>query len=224
MDESLVPLSVRVSSIIVTLGFSLMAIVSAKAEVTAEERAACTPDALRLCASEIPDVDRVKACMVAKQASLSPQCRAFFQTAIVRSRPTPTRSASRQRRIREADRYVEYRHQAIGESSGERLETKRKVARTSRRRCPPETCYEAGSVAAPYSSAPEGYPGQEGFPVPEGYYGAPEGYYWPASPPPESYLGPWGMFAAPGYYGPEAAPPPDDYYGPYSAPPEEDYP
>jgi hypothetical protein len=44
--------------------------------VTAEQRAACTPDALRLCSNEIPDFARVKACMFRNQANLSPRCRA----------------------------------------------------------------------------------------------------------------------------------------------------
>jgi hypothetical protein len=47
---------------------------------TPEEQQACQPDAFRLCGSEIPDVDRVTACMVAKKAQLSPQCRVFFRS------------------------------------------------------------------------------------------------------------------------------------------------
>ena len=46
---------------------------------TQEEQQACQPDAFRLCGSEIPDVDRVTACMIAKKAQLSPQCRQFFR-------------------------------------------------------------------------------------------------------------------------------------------------
>jgi hypothetical protein len=46
---------------------------------TPEEQQACQPDAFRLCGSEIPDVDRVTACMVAKQSQLSPECRRFFR-------------------------------------------------------------------------------------------------------------------------------------------------
>lgn len=46
---------------------------------TQEEQQACQPDAFRLCSSEIPDVDRVTACMIAKKAQLSPQCRQFFR-------------------------------------------------------------------------------------------------------------------------------------------------
>jgi len=45
---------------------------------TEEERAACTPDVFRLCSSEIPSVDRIIACMRAKQASLSAPCKAVF--------------------------------------------------------------------------------------------------------------------------------------------------
>jgi hypothetical protein len=46
---------------------------------TPEQQQACQPDAFRLCGPEIPDVDRVTACMVAKKAQLSPQCRVFFR-------------------------------------------------------------------------------------------------------------------------------------------------
>jgi hypothetical protein len=46
---------------------------------TQEEQQACQPDAFRLCSSEIPDVDRVTACMIAKKSQLSPQCRQFFR-------------------------------------------------------------------------------------------------------------------------------------------------
>ena len=46
---------------------------------TAEEQQACTNDAFRLCSAEIPDVDRVTACMVRNQSQLSPGCRVFFR-------------------------------------------------------------------------------------------------------------------------------------------------
>ena len=46
---------------------------------TAEEQQACQPDAFRLCGSEIPDIDRVTACMVAKRAQLSPECKQYFR-------------------------------------------------------------------------------------------------------------------------------------------------
>ena len=93
----------RVSCIVLAALLSLAAVASAKAfEVTAEQRAACTPDALRLCASEIPDIGRITACMMAKQASLSPQCRAVFQTA--------SRGDSRShQRLRIASSHASYR-------------------------------------------------------------------------------------------------------------------
>jgi hypothetical protein len=46
---------------------------------TPEEQAACQPDAFRLCGSEIPDIERVKACMIARRAQLSPECKRFFR-------------------------------------------------------------------------------------------------------------------------------------------------
>lgn len=45
---------------------------------TAEQEQACTNDAFRLCSSEIPDVERVTACMTRNKAQLSPLCRAQF--------------------------------------------------------------------------------------------------------------------------------------------------
>ena len=46
---------------------------------TAEQRAACTPDVFRLCSSEIPNVDRIVACMKRERAQLSTACRAVFR-------------------------------------------------------------------------------------------------------------------------------------------------
>ncbi|THD64263.1 MAG: hypothetical protein E7813_16835 [Bradyrhizobium sp.] len=46
---------------------------------TAEQQQACSGDAFRLCSSEIPDVDRVTVCMIAKKSQLSPGCRVFFR-------------------------------------------------------------------------------------------------------------------------------------------------
>ena len=47
-------------------------------EFTAEQRAACTPDAFRLCASEIPNIPAISACMRKNRAQLSPACKAVF--------------------------------------------------------------------------------------------------------------------------------------------------
>jgi hypothetical protein len=55
---------------------------------TPEQEQACTGDAFRLCSSEIPDIGRVTACMVAKKSQLSPPCRAQF-------RPDPSEAAAK---------------------------------------------------------------------------------------------------------------------------------
>ena len=46
---------------------------------TPEQEQACTGDAFRLCGAEIPDVDRVTACMVRNKSQLSSGCRAYFR-------------------------------------------------------------------------------------------------------------------------------------------------
>ena len=65
------------------LGVALAALIAAALPTaghayTPEQQAACQPDAFRLCGSEIPDIDRVTACMVARRAQLSPECKRFF--------------------------------------------------------------------------------------------------------------------------------------------------
>jgi hypothetical protein len=46
---------------------------------SAEQQRLCTGDAMRLCSSEIPSIDRITACMVQKRASLSAGCKSVFQ-------------------------------------------------------------------------------------------------------------------------------------------------
>jgi hypothetical protein len=45
---------------------------------TQEQEAMCTNDAFRVCGSEIPDVERVTACMVRNKSQLSAGCRAVM--------------------------------------------------------------------------------------------------------------------------------------------------
>jgi hypothetical protein len=63
--------------LVTALSFSLLP--STGEAYTPEQQQACSGDAFRLCGPEIPDVDRVTACMVARQAELSPGCRVFFR-------------------------------------------------------------------------------------------------------------------------------------------------
>jgi len=58
---------------------------------TQEQQQLCSGDAMRLCSSEIPDVDRVTACMIAKQSQLSAGCKSVFRK--VEPQPTPVNYA-----------------------------------------------------------------------------------------------------------------------------------
>jgi len=60
------------------LGFSLFAAHAHAEEGTYAQRVYCTPDAFRLCSSEMPDADAVKVCMLANKDKLSAACRATF--------------------------------------------------------------------------------------------------------------------------------------------------
>lgn len=54
-------------------------------EGTAQQREACAPDVFRLCKPEVPDVDKIVACMERQQESLSPACRIVFTPDLLRS-------------------------------------------------------------------------------------------------------------------------------------------
>lgn len=50
-----------------------------------DQRRLCTGDVFRLCGSEIPDVQRITACMHKQRASLSEGCRAVFGKPVAQS-------------------------------------------------------------------------------------------------------------------------------------------
>jgi hypothetical protein len=56
-------------------GLLLALAAPALAQGSAEQRAACTPDVLRLCSADIPDVGRIKACLGRERAKVSAACR-----------------------------------------------------------------------------------------------------------------------------------------------------
>jgi hypothetical protein len=47
---------------------------------TVEQQMACTPDVWRLCSDQIPDVNRITACLQQNTPQLSTACRAVFQS------------------------------------------------------------------------------------------------------------------------------------------------
>jgi hypothetical protein len=46
----------------------------------------CSGDAMRLCSSEVPDIPRIRACMVRNKAQVSPGCRAVMDREAARKR------------------------------------------------------------------------------------------------------------------------------------------
>ena len=60
------------------VAFSLTAFASSSHAYTSEQRIACTPDAFRLCSSEIPNIDGITACMRKQKSNLSAACKAVF--------------------------------------------------------------------------------------------------------------------------------------------------
>jgi hypothetical protein len=65
--------------LLLAAGVSLSLLPTASEAYTDEQQQACSPDAMRLCGPEIPDVDRITACMARNRQQLSPQCRVFFE-------------------------------------------------------------------------------------------------------------------------------------------------
>ncbi|WP_375456630.1 hypothetical protein [uncultured Methylobacterium sp.] len=67
----------------------------ALAQGTAAQRAACSPDTFRLCASHIPDVGAITACLRSERSRLSPACRTAMDEASPAVRQAEARPAAR---------------------------------------------------------------------------------------------------------------------------------
>ena len=61
---------------------------------TPDEEQACSGDAFRLCGADIPDVDRVTACMIRNKSQLTPGCRVYFRSSEPEGAPAVTPVAS----------------------------------------------------------------------------------------------------------------------------------
>jgi hypothetical protein len=67
---------------------------------TWEQQMACTPDVMRLCSDQIPDVTRIVACLRQNTPSLGNSCRAVFESNASADQPqtrVPPPSAQRPR-------------------------------------------------------------------------------------------------------------------------------
>jgi hypothetical protein len=60
---------------------------------TMEQQMACTPDVWRLCGDQIPDVNRIVACLQRNTPNLSGACRAVFESnnSVSQAAPPPAR-------------------------------------------------------------------------------------------------------------------------------------
>ena len=67
---------IAVGALVFGASLIAFAIPSSAGTVTAAQRAACTPDAFRLCSKEFPSVSAVTTCMSKNYENLSPQCKA----------------------------------------------------------------------------------------------------------------------------------------------------
>jgi len=70
---------IRHAKLLTATAFALGMLTSVSQAYTQEQQQMCTGDAMRLCGSEIPDVDRVTACMIRQRASLSDGSKAVFR-------------------------------------------------------------------------------------------------------------------------------------------------
>lgn len=71
--------TLRHGKLLVASAFALAMLTTASQAYTQEQQQMCTGDAMRLCASEIPNVDRITACMARQRAQLSAGCKAVFR-------------------------------------------------------------------------------------------------------------------------------------------------
>ena len=70
---------IRNGQLLIATTLALGMLTSVSQAYTQEQQQLCTGDAMRLCGAEIPDVDRVTACMIQKRAMLSDGCKAVFR-------------------------------------------------------------------------------------------------------------------------------------------------
>jgi hypothetical protein len=68
-----------ISGILLTVG-SVQAAFAEEYRGTMEQQMACTPDVWRLCGDQIPDVNRIVACLQRNTPNLSGACRAVFES------------------------------------------------------------------------------------------------------------------------------------------------
>jgi hypothetical protein len=73
----------RRAGLMLAIAFTVSAVSSSPSfAVSAEIRAACTPDVYRVCSDAIPSLSKITSCMVARRTQLSPNCRSLLDKEI----------------------------------------------------------------------------------------------------------------------------------------------
>ena len=90
----------KVMAVAISIG-GRVAVGAASAEEyrgTLEQQMACTPDVFRLCGDQIPDVNRIVACLRQNTPQLTGACRAVFESNASTPQPVPSRGRNDQPR------------------------------------------------------------------------------------------------------------------------------
>ena len=65
-------------ALLFAIAFAATALFAGGPAFSSEAQQMCTGDAMRLCGHEVPNIQRITACMVKQRANLSPGCRAVM--------------------------------------------------------------------------------------------------------------------------------------------------
>jgi len=99
------------TSLAISLGCSIVVqnvALSQEHRGTMEQQMACTPDVWRLCGEQIPDVDRIVACLRRNTPQLSEPCRAVFEPDVsANQQAAPRRRDDQPRRYEDQPRRYE---------------------------------------------------------------------------------------------------------------------
>ena len=79
--------AVAVAGILLAIMVGSISGANAQYRGTPEMQQACTPDVMRLCNADVPDVEKIVACMKRNRANLSPACGAVFGMGVSRHEP-----------------------------------------------------------------------------------------------------------------------------------------
>jgi hypothetical protein len=89
----------------------VLATTSVSRAYTLEQQELCSGDAMRLCSSEIPNVERITACMEQRRDQLSERCKAVFEVETpAAATETPAYQPPAARPARPIDLTPKFRH------------------------------------------------------------------------------------------------------------------